>query len=334
MAMARQRQPVFAQPPFYEGMRLRSVPIGTITKIAGQAGQLTPIEVPRVGLAQSITLIISATVAGTIGTPNPLGMAGLIESVRVNVNSGQDLYNVSGVGYSHLLDYGIDSQYFQAIGATYNQGKSAVSAATFRLDHFIPLAYNILDPRGLFNLQSETSTVQIFVNVASDATMASGGATVTATITAYLNYFSIPSGNFEPLPVVHQIVEDSVTISGAGDYDYQPLRGQVYLQVWHGASIDQTPTDDFNRFRVIVGSNDFWRDVGTAMLDTDFHRTTGQNRPAGVILQDYAGTSGLGTFGSDRDFFDTFGVTSYVHRITFTGASTLRTIRRQLVRVD
>lgn len=330
------RQPVqiYAPPPFYAGMRQRVANLGTITKIAGQSGQLTPIEVPRVGLAQGIQLIISTTVAGTIGTPNPLGMAGLIESVRVNVNSGQDLYNVSGVGYSHLLDYGIDSQYFQAMGATYNQGKSAVSAATFRLDMWIPLAYNILDPRGLFNLQSETSTVQIFVTVASDATMASGGATVTATVTPYLYYFSIPTPNFEPLPVVHQIVEDQVTIAAAGDYDYQPLRGQIYLQVWHGATIDQTPTDDFNRFRVIVGSNDYWKDFGTPALDTEFHRLTGQNRPAGVILQDYAGSSGLGTFGSDRDFFDTWGVTSYIHRITFTGAATLRTIRRQFVRVD
>ena len=78
---------------------------------------------------------------------------------------------------------------------------------------------------------------------------------------------------------------------------------------------------------------DYWKDFTVAMLDDDFRLNYGANRPAGVIHQDYMATSELGTLGSDRDFFDTYGVTAYIHRITFTGAATLRTIRRQLVRV-
>lgn len=321
--------------PFYRGMRLKRSRLNTITKAAGTSG-IQSQQLPRVGLLQGIRLDISVVVGGTLGTATTAGIQAAIRRIRVNVNSGQDIVNITGQGYSSILKYLIGSEYFAAsqVAASGNQGRSPVVLGTFGLDMYIPIAMNRRDPIGLFNLQSETSTVQLEIDFAPDTDLAST-ATVAVTVQPSMDWFTIP----DPLPAVptgyvHQIIEDSRTVSGAGDYTYEPLRGQRYLQVAHGFTLGDSATaaDAFSRFRVLVGSSDVWRDDTVGQLDIDWQLNYGSVRPAGVLVQDYMASSELGMLGLMRDTFDTALTTDYQHILTATGAGTLTTIRRQLVK--
>lgn len=321
--------------PFYQGMRLKRSRLNTITKAAGTSGVQSQ-QIPRVGLLQGIRLDISVVVGGTLGTATAAGIQAAIRRVRVNVNSGQDIFNVTGQGYSSMLKYFIGSEYFGVpqVAASGNQGRSPVTLGTFGLDMYIPIAMNRRDPIGLFNLQSETSTVQLEIDFAPDTDLASTG-TVAVTVQPSMDWFTIPN----PLPAVptgyvHQIIEDTRVISGAGDFTYEPLRGQRYLQVIHGSNLGDSATaaDNFNRFRVLVGSSDVWRDDPTGQLDLDWQLNYNTVRPAGLTVQDYMASSELGMLGLMRDTFDTALTTDYQHILTMLGSGSLTTIRRQLVK--
>lgn len=332
----RGNQQLMGNTPFYQGMRLKRARLGTITKAAGQSGVITPQQLPRVGLLQGIRLDISVVVGGTLGTATTAGIQAAIRRVRVNVNSGQDIYNVSGTGYSSMLKYFMGPEYFLAnqVAASGNQGRSPVALGTFGLDMYIPIAMNRRDPWGLFNLQSESSTVTLEIDFAPDTDLASTG-TVAVTVQPSMDYFTIPN----PIPAiptgyVHQIIEDIQAVPAAGDFAYSPLRGQTYLQIAHGLILGDSATaaDTFNRFRVIVGSSDYWRDDTVGQLDIDWQLNYGSLRPAGVIVQDYMASSELGMLGLMRDTFNTYLTTDYQHIITATAAGSLYTIRRQLVK--
>jgi hypothetical protein len=317
---------------FYDKTRLKYSKLGTITKPTG-GGSSPALQIPRTGLLQGIRLQITATVAGTLSNLNPLGAASIIRRVRLLVNSSNDLFSVSGAGYAYLLNEAIASELALAIGATYNQGRSVVSAATFRLDMYIPVSMNQRDSIGLFMLQNNQTTVELYIDWEADANVATG-ATITGTCVPTIEFLIVPAtGELPPLNLIHQCIEDSVGVV-AGDYHYQPTQGQVYLQVLHGAALAQAnTTDQFTRFRQVIAQSDYWMDETPETLDDLNYVQRGRNRLKGNILIDFAATSGLGVFGLPRDWFDTKWTTDYEHIITFGGSTTLTTIRRQLVRV-
>lgn len=320
--------------PFYAGMRLKRARMGTITKAAGQSGVIFPQVFPRVGLLQGIRCDVTVVVGGTLGTPATNGIAAAISRVRVTVNSGQDIFNMTGLGIASILKYMLGSEYFNSFGAQ-NQGLQVVELGTFKFSFYIPIAVNRRDPYGLFNLQSETSTVELSIEFAPDTALAST-ATVAVTVQPSMDFFTIPMlMPAIPTGFVHQIIEDNQPVDGAGDITYSPLRGQKYLQVWHGFTLadGEEAADDFDRFRVVIGSSDIWRDDTVGQLNLDWALNYGGGaRPAGVIAQDYMASSELGMLGLYRDTFDTMQTTDYQHIITATGAGTLTTVRRQLVK--
>lgn len=319
--------------PFYAGMRLKRARLNTITKAAGQSGVQSQV-LPRVGLLQGIRCDVTVTIGGVLGAATTVGIMGAIRRVRVNVNSGQDIFNMSGTGISSLLRYMLGSEYFDSFGAQ-NVGLTPVALGTFKLSFYIPIAVNRRDPYGLFNLQSETSTVQLEIDFAPDTALSATG-TVDIVVQPSMDYFTIPNPMpAVPLGFVHQIIEEQQTISAPGVVTYSPLRGQKYLQVWHGFTLADSATaaDDFDRFRVIVGSSDIWKDDPIGQIDLDFALNYGGlARPAGVLPQDYMASSELGMLGLYRDTFDTFLTTDYQHEINATGAGVLTSVRRQLVR--
>lgn len=319
--------------PFYTGMRLKRTRLSTVHKPAGASGVINPQQLPRVGLLQGIRLIFTVVIGGTPGTQTTVGIAGAIAGVRVNVNSGQDIFNQTGLGYWSLTKYLLGSEYFALNGE--QDALTPVAAGTYKLEMYIPIAINRRDPYGLFNLQSETSTVTLEINFAPDTALDST-ATVDVTVDAAMDFFTIPNPlPAVPLGYVHQIIEDTRDVSGAGDFTYSPLRGQKYLQVAHGLTLadSDTAADDFDRFRVIVGSSDIWRDDTIDQINLDWRLNYGGiARPAGVVVQDYMASSELGMLGLYRDTFDTFLTTDYQHVLTATGAGKLTTVRRQLVK--
>jgi hypothetical protein len=276
-------------------------------------------------------LALRGTVAGTLTVPNPLGFSSIISRLRVQANSGIDIFNVSGGGYDYLLRNQLESEYIDPLGQT--NGTTAVTAAGFVLDKLVPLCLNMRDTTGLIMLQNEQTIVNTYIDWLADTSVATG-ATVTLTSgDLFLEVFTVPPDpkDWPPLNVIHQNLEDQQQIAAAGDFPYYWPRGNTYLQIMHGAGIGAAGSDLFSRFAVRVNQSDYLQSTPNDYLDMEYRLQKGRARPLGGIFVDLLASSGLGCYGLTRDMFNSALVTDLASVITATGATTLFTVRRQLV---
>lgn len=318
-------------PSNFNGMtRRKIIPMGTLTKpVAG--GQSTFQALPKTGYLARLYLAIRGTVAGTVTGPNALGMASIVRRVRVYLNSGLDVFNVSGAGYHYLLRQSFDQPSIDPVAQS--NARSAVTATTFNLDMVVPIAMNMRDPLGLLLLQSESTLVTVQVDWESDVVVATGGPTVTGTCVIWGEIFTVPPSATDqpPTNVVHQILEETIAIAGAGDVTYVWPRGGVYLQLYHGYGMAQAGVDSFNRYKVRAAQSDFIQDTDLTYLDMGKMFQTGLARLAGTIPMDLYASAGLGMYDLMRDTIDTSRLTDIASVITATGAGTLYSLRRQLL---
>jgi hypothetical protein len=287
-------------------------------------------QLPKTGFLAGIFLRITATVAGTLSAPNALGAASIVRRVKLTANAGPQLIDISGPGYAYLLRDMLED-YVDVVPQ--NTGRSAVTATTFNLDMWLPVAVNARDPIGLIAMQNEETQLTLSVEFETDAIVATG-ATVTATVSPFVEIFTVPVDPkaWPDLSVLQQIVEDSRAVSAAGDYQYSWPRGNTYLQVIHGAGIAATAADNWTTARLTLNkSEDIWGLLTPAMVTMEFNRFHGRARILGVIPFDLVGSSGLGNFGSVRDVLYSQLITDLDSVINFAAAGTLYTIRRQLV---
>lgn len=313
---------------FVANTRRKIILLPTQTRPTG--GGTTSINLPKTGLLASINLAIRGSISGTLTAPNALGFASVLNRVRLTLNSGIDIFNVSGAGFHYLLRNAIGSEYIDPTGQS--NATSAVTAAAFNLDMIIPVAINERDPLGLLLLQNEQTLLTLNIDWNADGNVATG-ATVTATAIPYIELFTVPvdPADYPPLSIVHQILEDQQAVSGAGDFAYNWPRGNTYLQVLHGFGIGAAGADNFSKFAVRVNQSDYLQNTDIPYLDMEYRRLRGRARNAGSIFVDLLATSGLGNFGLTRDVFNSALVTDLASVITTTGAGTLTSVRRQLV---
>jgi len=316
---------------FVANTRRKIVQIPTQTRPVG--GGTTSINLPKTGLLASISLAIRGTVGGTVTTANPLGMASIINRVRLTLNSGIDIFNVSGVGYHYLLRNAIESEYIDT--SSQSNATAAVTAAAFNLDMVIPVAINMRDPLGLILLQNEQTLLTLNIDWTADGSVVlTGGGTVSsATAVPYIELFTVPVDpqDFPPINIVHQTLEDQQAISGAQDWVYNWPRGNTYLQVMHGVGVGAAGADGFSKAQIRVNQSDYLQSTDIPYLDMEFRRMRGRARPAGGIFFDLLASSGLGNYGLTRDVFNSALVTDLASVVTTTGPYTAYNVRRQLV---
>src|SRR5579859_5651975 len=276
----------------------------TITYPAG-GGTYGPLTLPKTGLLARMFLALRSTIGGTVNTPNALGQAVALTRVRLQANSGIDLFNVSGAGYHYLLRNMLESEYIDPLGQS--SGTTAVSATTSNIDVIIPVALNMRDTTGLIMLQNEQTIVNLFIDWASPTTI--GGSTATYALNTgdlYLEVFTVPpsSQDWPPLNLLHQILEDQQTPGGTGDFPYYWPRGNTYLQVLHGLGIAAAGADNFSKYAIRVNQSDYLQSTAIDYLDMEYRLHTGRARPAGGVFVDLLGSSGLGCYGLTRDMFN------------------------------
>ncbi|MFA6198694.1 MAG: hypothetical protein WC734_06135 [Patescibacteria group bacterium] len=296
-------------------------------------GGQVQMALPKSGFLGRIWLSIRATIGGAPVAPlNPLGVSSIINRVRVTLNTGIDVFNVSGPGYAWLLDEMLDAEF--ARGTPQNQGRSLVAAGTYNLDMVIPLMMNLRDAVGLLLLQNEQLTATLTVDFAADATVAAG-AVITATVTPIVENFTVPLAkeDFPSTDLLHTVLEESSAVAAAGELTYNIPRGNVYLQIAQGLGMGVAGADNFDRVRIRVNQSDYITDVPPAFLDMQHGLYRGRARPAGCIYTDLMGSSGLGMYGTGRDLFNSALVTDFAMTFNALAAGTLYTVRRQLVNV-
>jgi hypothetical protein len=324
---------------FAVNTRRKVLPLsGAITRPTG-GGTFGPLTLPKTGLLARVYLALRGSVAGGISVPNVVGFSSIVSRLRIQANSGIDIFNVSGAGYQYLLRNSLESEYIDPVGQS--SGTSAVTATTFNLDAVIPIALNMRDPTGLIMLQNEQTIVNLFIDWLADASVATGATVTLATGDAFLEVFTVPPDpkDWPPLNVIHQCLEDQQSIAAAGDFPYYWPRGNTYVGVYHGTVTTgttggmgaNTPSDLWNRFAVRVNQSDYLQNTPVDFVDMEYRLQKGRARNLGTIFVDLLATSGLGCYGLARDMFNSALVTDLASVITTTGACTLYTVRRQLV---
>jgi hypothetical protein len=312
---------------FADKTRRKVINLGSVAK-----GTTNPIsfEIPKTGLLAGIFINITGTVAGVIAAPNPLGKACIVRRVRLLANAGLNLIDISGPEYHYLLRDYIDGYADPAVSS---DARSAVAAAAFDVSMYLPVAYNSRDPLGLVLLQNEQTQLILQVEFEADATV-DPAAVVTATVQPFIELFTVPpkAEDMPPLNTAHTIIGDERVVAGAGDYEYKWPRGNTYVQVLHGLGMAVAGADGFSAARYVINQSDLIEGIYTPNeLDLAFEKSHGRTRLPGTVAFDFAGTSGLGMFGSARDLVYSQMVTDISSIITATGAGTLYTVRRQLV---
>lgn len=320
---------------FERTTRLKILPLPSMARPAG--GGLTQQALPKSGILAGIFLNIQGTVGGTVGAVNAWGMSSILRRLRVNINSGVDLINITGPGYHWLLRDMING-YKQFDPQT--NGRAAVTAAATNLDVFLPIAVNNRDSLGMVMLQNEETIVNLEVDWESDTTVTATGTFTGFTCVPRLVVFEVPQ-HPEDRPdfsVVQQIIEDTVTIPAAGEYTYPWQRGNTILGQYHAL---QATT--WTQARLRVQQSQFYHDLGPAqhrqILNSILERES--DVAAGAItgsafrlFWDFMGSDGLGAYGSVRDLLDTHEMTDIATVINVAATSAMINMRRQLVRLQ
>src|SRR5262245_25575050 len=86
---------------FDAATRRKIIPLTSQSRPTG--GGTIRFTFPRSGLLARIYLGITGTVTGSLSAPNGAGFASIVRRVRVYLNSGVELFSVSGPGYHYLL---------------------------------------------------------------------------------------------------------------------------------------------------------------------------------------------------------------------------------------
>jgi hypothetical protein len=292
-------------------------------------------ELPKSGILMGIIVPVSITVGGTVNTPNALGMAAAIKRIVLRLNAGQTVFDVSGVAYFNLLSEFMQDNYNLA---NYGAGRTAVSATSFVLDFFIPVAANTRDEVGLIVLQNLQTFATLSIEWETELVVGGSTATITAgSASPLLMLCEVPNldEDMPPDDVIHQLLEEQFVIAGAGFYDHRipigaTLEGMYYLipAGWttielrlQGSNVLATLTPAQHRMLFDLTTS---RDANLTGVITGFDKRA---------FWDFAGTDGLGQFGSVRDFVNTQNLTDIFTRINMVGATTLYALRRQLVRL-
>ena len=314
--------------PFDAATRNRIYALPSQSKPSG--GGTVRWDLPRTGFLARIFLKVTGSIEGTLSDPNPLGKASVIRRVRLVANNGLDIVNISGPGYHYLLRPLLDTG---ADHLPYTDARKAVDTGSFDISMVIPVALNPRDAIGLILLQSEQTLVTLIIDFEQDANVATG-ATVTATVTPYVEIFTVPADrkDWPALSFVHQILEDQQQIPSAGDYAYTWPRGPVYLQTVHGLGIGVNGSDVWSRALVQVNQADNIYTVTPELADMWFaFSTLGQTRLKGTVPIDLIGNAGFGVYDSLRDTIQSGNLTDLRTLITATGSGTLFTVRRMLI---
>lgn len=317
---------------FEQSTRLRYTQMENMDKPTG--GGLVNKVLPPVGMLAAIHIPINITISGTLSAQNAYGTSSALARITLNANNGVKYFDVSGIGYSWLLKEMLDDN---ADVLSFNAGKTAVSAASFRLDVIIPVAHNSRDATGLIMLQNRSTVVDLTINWAADTVLATG-ATVTGTARPVMVTYDVPSDRrswpLEGLSIAHQILEEQPAIAAAGPFQHRLAVGGVYVGVYYLLKNAWTET------RLVAQQSNVFEKETPEQHRLRFAQCTGRDiNLAGTaitgfdkrIFYDFAGSDGLGQFGSVRDLVDSNALTDFFAEPNASAADTLYAVRRQFI---
>lgn len=342
--------------------------IRTLDALTYSQGQRATLALPRVGYLARLHWHFNGTCTVTLGggtaAIDVLGPWNTHNRVRIQANSGTDIYSVSGYGgllvdevmatpgRGYLVAEGQRASALSYAGQVY-QAAASSGANTWDFGNTIPVAVNDMSELGLILLQNELASISLGLEFNSSiysttATVApvlvtgAATATLTGTITPVIEYFAVP---VEPearpdISFLHQILEVTQPIAAVGDNTIPLIRENVYLGILHHVILNNAPnTTDIDRARLVINNSEVVYDTlkrGQIQLQ---RRRNNIDLPLGVWFYDLF-NQGLPNMGDERDIINGKRTSELNSIVTIASGATLgsnasrvNTITRQLVRL-
>jgi hypothetical protein len=287
----------------------------------------------KVGILTGVYIDIQGNItSGGLSGLNAGGKAAIIKKVELKVN-GVTIFSISGVGYHYGLREFVDNYFDPGVGT---DARSAVATGNYNISMFLPVSVNARDQTGLLILNTDRSEVAVTVEFESDANVATGITTHTATVKVYPELFSLPADpkDWPEFSMLHGVIEETKAIAANGDMEpYRLQHGNVYLGAYFLYGVGATPVDNWSQF-ILQSGNEIIYKMDPSLTDYVFWRNHGRARVKGLIPIDLLGTSGLGTYGSDRDVIFSQALADLQMIITASASpGTLYILRRELIQV-
>lgn len=333
------------------------------------AGTTTYSVLPKVGLLKRIIAVFEGTltIATAVGTLGPEGPWSIISRIRLTANGNTALFDCSGYGAmiaslfsaNGFSGYGgrpkipdsatVPGPTATAFSAANFAAPAIVAANVWRFAIEIPLALadDWRDPVGLIlaaapdtQLQLEVTWAATTMPVASSRTSplfsATGTVTVAATLTPFVEFFTIPStpADYPDLRRIHTWAEQGPQpIVQNGDQDVVLQRGNTLQRVahivWTNTAADGT---NVSGRELRFNTNEIPYKVSRT-LDAVLQRSRYvRDLPDGVYVWDLWNT------GTPRDAINTLNLNEITSRMTLAGAtiagtSDIRTLTEQLIQL-
>lgn len=267
---------------------------------------------PRVGYLARIHVHFSGTLNVVLGggtaALDVLGPWNACNRVRVQANSGQDIYSVSGYG-AYLTDAVMTGGWlydpsYESVLVPYDLRVYSVPTNagnnTWEFGYTIPIALSEWSELGLILLQNEMAQTTlayefnpVYSLVATQAPVLVTGAataTLTGTFTPTLEYFAVPAdpAHRPDISWVHQIIEFTQPIGAVGDNTINLLRDNLYVQILLHQILNNAPnTADLDRLRLVINQSDTPIDFNNKPLLQVQRRWYHRDTPVGSFMLDF-----------------------------------------------
>ena len=320
-----------AEIPFRRGTRQHFDLVGDIPYVSNRAG--TPRRLNQVGFLAGVLVHVTGTLTlGAGGAATADAPWALIRRLRLTLNTGVTVYDVSGFG-AFIANFLIKEEF-----AANSSGLAQVFAApnvpaganvwSFLL--WIPVAAN--DGQnfevGLINLQTEELIAQVEIDWApeTDVTTSATPAFV-GRADVHAEWYEVPDPRivrFPPLNVLHRIIEDRQPINGTGDNRKALLRQGTLLQLAHIVRLNGARnTVDVVALRLELNRSDrVYRYLLAPQLWFQAMRY-GQDLPVGVFAWDWWHSQMDVSQGDGRDFVDTEAIAQIDSVVDIAAAAVL-----------
>lgn len=321
-------------------------------------------SIPRTGYLARIHNHLAGTITVTLGggtaALDTLGPWNTLNRVRLQANSGTDVFNTSGYG-AYLANIGFGSGKNNQPDGSGLQADLAISAEIYAAPvatgawewgFTVPVAVNDMSELGLIMLQNEVTSVSQALEYASVMYSLTGAqapllvtgaavATLAATITPMLETFMVPvdPADRPDISWIHQILEVTQPITAVGDMTINLVRENLYLGILSYMIINNARNGtNLDRLRLVLNSSDTPYDYYKKNLLQLQRYRYGRDLPIGSYFIDLF-HQGIAGMGDERDILNGKATSELQLMPTIASGATLgtnsrwNTITRQLVKL-
>lgn len=324
------------QRQFRNNTRLRIAPITSRT-VSAAGVAVEAVEIPKVGFLQAVVLRYSGTITISSGSLADSGFNAL-KRIRISLNQGSDdLVDISGYGLQTMQPHICKGNRADLAGSgsttvdadIYTIPTANGTASAFTITYRIPINLNDGDDfeLGLINLQATDLRARIRVDAGSNTDWGTGYTWVTGTVDYFYEYYEVPNPSevdFPPVNVVIRTLEETTSLTGAGDNIYELPRqgGLLYLQ--HTVKPNATRNNtDVSNFKIRFNKTDTILDMSRYVMKQQMRQRYGVNYPTGSFAYDFHSAQGIVNQGNFRDLIDTEELTTTESIVTLASGVTL-----------